>query len=130
MKPQKWRLSWWTLLFITTSDFRQRPGSSHRTMKNGPSKICGRPYPFKFFKSCLPQILLGPFSNNLSQILFPWNLAVIMFFKFPSDLYQEKRKMNVTFKREFFTFFTSSGWALFLERSYFIVNNQSAFCSS
>ena len=27
-----------------------------------------RPYPFKFFKNCLPQILLGPFLNNLSQL--------------------------------------------------------------
>ena len=29
-----------------------------------------RPYPFKFFKGCLPQILLGPFVNTLSQMLF------------------------------------------------------------
>ena len=28
--------------------------------------IClSRPYPFKFFKGCLPQTLLGPFLNNL-----------------------------------------------------------------
>ena len=27
-----------------------------------------RPYPFKFFKGCLPQILLGPFFNNLTQL--------------------------------------------------------------
>ena len=42
--------------------------------KNIPSKICGRqrlkrPYHFKFFKGCLPQILLGPFLNTLSHIL-------------------------------------------------------------
>ena len=30
--------------------------------------IPGRPYPFKFFKGCLPQIFLGPFLNTLSQI--------------------------------------------------------------
>ena len=29
-----------------------------------------RPYPFKFFKGCLPQISLGPFLNTLSQIWF------------------------------------------------------------
>ena len=29
----------------------------------------GRPYPFKFFKGCLPQILLGPFLNTLSHLL-------------------------------------------------------------
>ena len=27
-----------------------------------------RPYPFKFFKGCLPQVLLGPFLNALSHI--------------------------------------------------------------
>ena len=41
-----------------------------KVFKNGPSKICwGRPYYFNFFKGCLPQILLGPFWNTLSQIL-------------------------------------------------------------
>ena len=29
----------------------------------------GRPCPFSFFKECLPQILLGQFLNNLSQII-------------------------------------------------------------
>ena len=51
-------------------------------LKNGPSKICGRqplkiwsdmvclsrPYHFKIFEGCLPQILLGPFLNILAQI--------------------------------------------------------------
>ena len=50
--------------------------------KSGPSKFCGRqplkylkgygllsrPYPFKFFKGCLPQILLGPFLTILTQL--------------------------------------------------------------
>ena len=27
-----------------------------------------RPYPIKFFKGCLPQILLGPFLNTWAQI--------------------------------------------------------------
>ena len=41
-----------------------------KLFKNGPSKICGRqPYHFSFFKHCLPQILLGPFLNTLTQIL-------------------------------------------------------------
>ena len=30
-----------------------------------------RPYHFKFFKDCLPQMLLGPFLNALFQIFFP-----------------------------------------------------------
>ena len=29
-----------------------------------------RPYPFKFFKSSLPQILLGPFLNTWAHILW------------------------------------------------------------
>ena len=29
-----------------------------------------RPYHFKFFKGCLQQILLGPFLNTLSQMIF------------------------------------------------------------
>ena len=46
-----------------------------KVFTNGPSKICGRqplkklkgygPFTFKFFKGCLPQILLGPFLNDL-----------------------------------------------------------------
>ena len=30
------------------------------------------PYLFKFFKGCLPQILLGPFLNTLPQIPHQW----------------------------------------------------------
>ena len=29
----------------------------------------GRPYPFKFFKGCLPHFLLGPFLNILSHLI-------------------------------------------------------------
>ena len=32
-------------------------------------KCLGRQYHFKFFKGCLPQILLGPFLTTLTQIL-------------------------------------------------------------
>ena len=53
-----------------------------KAFKNGPSKfvegslqkICSdmvclaKAYLFKFFKDCLPQILLGPFLNTLTQI--------------------------------------------------------------
>ena len=52
-----------------------------KVFKNGPSKICGRqplenlkwygllrPHHSKFFKGCLPKILLGPFLNILSQL--------------------------------------------------------------
>ena len=31
-------------------------------------------YPLKCFKSCLPQILLGPFSNTLAHIPLPISL--------------------------------------------------------
>ena len=43
-----------------------------KVFKNGATKICGRqllsPYHLKFFKGCLPQVLLGPFLNALSHI--------------------------------------------------------------
>ena len=52
-----------------------------KVLKNGPSKICGRqplknfkgyglPYPYGLPQriGCLPQILLGPFLNTLSQL--------------------------------------------------------------
>ena len=53
-----------------------------KVFKNGPSKICGRQslkkvkrygllsryIPFKIFKGCLPQMLLGPFLSTLSHI--------------------------------------------------------------
>ena len=56
-----------------------------KIFKSGPNKICGRqplkhlkgygllsrPYPFNFFKGCLPQILLGPLLNTLFQMLCP-----------------------------------------------------------
>ena len=32
--------------------------------------LLGRPYHFKFFKDCLPQILLGPFLKTLTHIVF------------------------------------------------------------
>ena len=33
------------------------------------------PYPFKFFKGCLPQILFGPFLNTLPHMIFTlWKL--------------------------------------------------------
>ena len=36
--------------------------------------VClSRPYHFKFFKGCLPQIWLGPFLNTLSHIRFFWS---------------------------------------------------------
>ena len=54
----------------------------NKVFKNGPTKIFGRqrlknlkdmvclswPYPFKFCKGCLPQILLGPFLNTWSEM--------------------------------------------------------------
>ena len=41
-----------------------------KLFENGPSKICGRQprNPFKFFKGCFPQILLGLFLNTLSHM--------------------------------------------------------------
>ena len=60
--------------------------------KNGPSKIYEReslkylkgydllkadwPYPFKYFKGCFPQILLGPFLNALSQTVVRFGVTL------------------------------------------------------
>ena len=56
---------------------------------NGQSKICGRQplkklKHFKFFKGSLQQILLGPFLNTVTQIMFllityfdPNNIAIL-----------------------------------------------------
>ena len=56
-----------------------------KVFKSGPSKICGRqpfkkfekgivclgrPYPFKFFKGCLPQILFGSLLSTLSYLFY------------------------------------------------------------
>ena len=38
-------------------------------LKNWTDMVClGRSYHFKYFKGCLPQILLGPFLNTLTQM--------------------------------------------------------------
>ena len=37
-----------------------------------------RPYHFKFFKGCLPQILLGPFLNTLTHLFL--NFIILMAF--------------------------------------------------
>ena len=34
-----------------------------------------RPYHFKFFKGCLPQILLGPFLNSLTHLIVSTMIA-------------------------------------------------------
>ena len=36
-----------------------------------------RPYHFKLFKGCLPQILFGPFLNNLTQIVPGMGLSIV-----------------------------------------------------
>ena len=42
-----------------------------KVFKNRQSKICRRlrPYHFNFFKDCLPQILLSPLLNNLTDMI-------------------------------------------------------------
>ena len=62
-----------------------------KVLKNGPNKICGRPYDhmikdhmIKPFKGCLPQISLGPFLNTLLQLFLKFNVV----FKRPLDFSQ------------------------------------------
>ena len=52
-----------------------------KVFKNGTSKICGRR--FKFFKGCLPQMLLGPFLNTLNQMNV--SVMLMMIEKFESE---------------------------------------------
>ena len=40
-----------------------------KVFKNGPSKLSPR-QPLKFFKGCLPKILLGPFLNILTYLFW------------------------------------------------------------
>ena len=59
------------MVYLHNNDIIKIKYKWDKVFKNGPSKICGRQplkNPFKFFKGCLPQILLGPFLNTLSQI--------------------------------------------------------------
>ena len=60
-----------------------------KVFKNRQSKICGRqllkiwrnmvclsrPYPFKLFKGCFPQILLGPLFHTLSHVVLAQSVA-------------------------------------------------------
>ena len=58
-----------------------------KSFKNGPSEICGRQtlknlvciadhITSNFLKGCLPQMLLGPFLNTLTQNILPPDLFV------------------------------------------------------
>ena len=38
-----------------------------------------RPYHFKFFRGCFPQISLGPFFNTLFQIVFTFLCSFILY---------------------------------------------------
>ena len=56
-----------------------------KVFKKGLIKICGRQplkylEGFKFFKGCLPQILLGPFLNNLSHVTLAWHGLIFLEF--------------------------------------------------
>ena len=75
-----------------------------KVFKNGPRKICGRqpliclcrPYPFRFFKGCLPQMLLGPFLNTLSQMMRLSKLCEYWMghVKFPVERFERHRDIK------------------------------------
>ena len=57
-----------------------------------------RPYSFKFFKRCLPQILLSPFLNTLSQILFKfYSQTVVVNFEhhFPNNFFRKHGELQL-----------------------------------
>ena len=41
-----------------------------------------RPYHFKFFKGCLPQVLLGPFLNSLTHIVIKVSVSILIFLQY------------------------------------------------
>ena len=55
-----------------------------------------RPYPFKVFKGCLPQILLGPFLNSWLNLFFinPFlaNIPILYPLKTPGNVIQWTKK--------------------------------------
>ena len=59
-----------------------------KIFKNGPSKTCGR----QIFKGCLPQILLGPFLDTLSQISLQ-----VMITSFPEVFISSKYEFNLNY---------------------------------
>ena len=59
--------------------------------------VCsGRPYHFKLFKGCLPQILLGPFLNTLTHLNVKkntqWTKITLKFLSQNNQLFSIKRK--------------------------------------
>ena len=58
-------------IFILVKVFKNGPTNicGRQSLKNRRDMVClGRPYYFKFFKGCLPQILLGPFLHTLNHL--------------------------------------------------------------
>ena len=47
------------------------------------------PYHFKFFKGCLPQILLGPFLNTLTQIIPSYKKQLIYLINWLVSIWEE-----------------------------------------
>ena len=52
--------------------------------EDGLSRLLSRPYPFKFFKGCLPQNLLSPLLSTLSH-LEPYYSGPILVFDETSE---------------------------------------------
>ena len=77
---RRWRANFSENLF-----FLPTYGSRHSRMDqvNFVEDYLGSLYHFKYFKGCLPQILLGPFLNTLSYIKL--HLTVSLFFFFPGE---------------------------------------------
>ena len=58
--------------------FGRRLNHPSRKVEGGCTLRClSRPYPFKFFKECLPQNLLHPLLNTLSHLLYVLVLEIL-----------------------------------------------------
>ena len=67
------------LRMIKLNLFRWNPRRWEKVFQSRQSKFCGRPYPFRFFKGCLPQNSLSPLLNTLSHIQRPHKNVALNF---------------------------------------------------
>ena len=67
--PKKTSENSWVLMFSGGTERDEWPELGIVLKKNKSLYfLLSRPYHFKFFKGCLPQILLGPFLNTLTKL--------------------------------------------------------------
>ena len=104
-------LVWQTLSnFTITLVFAFHPnGTKYSRMDQVKFVYSSRSYPFKFFKGCLRQILLGPFLNTLPQIYF----YMIPNIKYAGVIKQNYISIYITWRPLFFWYLISGHYRTF-----------------